>query len=103
MYYLKSVLLDPKFNNEVDKLFATSSKQSFVEEILELSENHCFEDLPKLILKCSILREYFVDRLVKILNQKVSKYARFVSLAVQLYLQCFFVVTAWKLQKNIWH
>lgn len=73
LYYLKSVLLDPKFNNDLEKLFATSSKQSFVESVLELCENHYFDDLPKLVLKCSVLREYFVERIAKILSQKVSK------------------------------
>lgn len=74
LYYLKSILLDPKFNNDVEKFFASNSKQSFVEAILELCESHYFDDLPKLVLKCGILREYFVDRLLKILSQKVSKY-----------------------------
>lgn len=67
LYYLRTVLL------EADKLFGTSSKQKFLESVLELFESDHFDDLPKLILKSGILREYSVDKLINILNRKLSK------------------------------
>ncbi|XP_044260158.1 Hermansky-Pudlak syndrome 3 protein homolog [Tribolium madens] len=71
MNYLKSVLLEVKYSWEADKFFTSGSKQNFAETILTLLENHNFEDLPNLILKSSILREYSTDKLIQILTQKL--------------------------------
>ncbi|XP_064214386.1 BLOC-2 complex member HPS3 isoform X2 [Tribolium castaneum] len=76
MHYLKSVLLEIKHSWEADKFFTSGSKQNFAETILELLENHNFEDLPNLILKSSILREYSTDKLIHILTEKLSSFSK---------------------------
>lgn len=70
---MRSVLLEVKYYEDADKLFGTASKQNFVDGVLELFQSHRFDDLPKLILKSAVLREYSVDKLIGILEKKVSK------------------------------
>ncbi|RZC40531.1 Hermansky-Pudlak syndrome 3 protein -like protein [Asbolus verrucosus] len=73
MHYLKTILLEVKHSWEADRFFSGGSKQNFAETILELLENHDFDDLPNLILKSSILREYSTDKLIHILNERLPK------------------------------
>lgn len=73
MYYLIKTLLEIKSGPDADKLFGTSLKQAFSENILELLEAHSYADLPNLILKSKIMREYSTDKLITVLLQKISK------------------------------
>ncbi|KAJ8953684.1 hypothetical protein NQ314_007292 [Rhamnusium bicolor] len=73
MYYLKKTLLEIKSGLDADKFFGSSSKQNFSESILDLLENHGYEDLPTLILKSKIIREYSTDKLIYILTQRISE------------------------------
>lgn len=73
MNYLIKTLLDIKSGPDADKLFGTSSKQAFSENILELLEAHNYVDLPNLILKSKIMREYSTDKLISVLQQKISQ------------------------------
>lgn len=72
MFYLKNTLLDVKAGPDADKIFGSTSKQNFSESILVLLEHHSYEDLPNLILKSKIFREYSTDKLICILNEKMS-------------------------------
>ncbi|XP_018568137.1 uncharacterized protein LOC108908554 [Anoplophora glabripennis] len=72
IYYLKKTLLEMKSGMDVDKFFGSSSKQNFSDSILDLLENHGYEDLPNLILKSKIIREYSTDKLICILTEKIS-------------------------------
>ncbi|XP_017770886.1 PREDICTED: Hermansky-Pudlak syndrome 3 protein homolog isoform X2 [Nicrophorus vespilloides] len=65
IHYLKVVLFDTKLSPD---LFGSSSKQNFAESVLDLFERYNFRDLPNLILKVGILREFGTDRLINILN-----------------------------------
>lgn len=69
MYYLRAILLEVKYYNNADK-----AKYNFIENVIELFETDSFDDLPKLILKSAVLREHSVDKLINILNKKVTKY-----------------------------
>lgn len=60
--------MEIKYSWEADKFFNGGSKQNFVETILELIEKHNIDDLPNLIIKSSILREYSTDRLIQMLS-----------------------------------
>lgn len=73
LYYLRAVLLEIRYQTDADKLFGTTCKQTFIDGVLELFEHHHFDDLPKLILKSPILREYTNDKLINILNKNISK------------------------------
>lgn len=73
MNYLIKTLLDIKSGPDADKLFGTSSKQAFSENMLELLEAHNYADLPNLILKSKIIREYSTDKLITVLVQKLSQ------------------------------
>lgn len=73
MNYLIKILLDIKSGPDADKLFGTSSKQAFSENILELLEAHNYVDLPNLILKSKIMREYSTEKLINVLQQKLSQ------------------------------
>ncbi|KAJ8939346.1 hypothetical protein NQ318_005707 [Aromia moschata] len=73
MYYLKRTLLEIKSGLDADKFFGSSSKQNFSESILELLESHGFEDLPSLILKSKVVREYSTDKLIYILSKKIPE------------------------------
>lgn len=63
LYYLRAILCDCGVGY---------CKQNFVNNIVDLLED--FDDLPKLILKSAILREYSSEKLIAILNKKISKY-----------------------------
>lgn len=71
--YLIKTLLNIKSGPDADKLFGSNSKQAFSENILELLENHNYVDLPKLILKSKIMREYSTDKLINVLTQKLTE------------------------------
>ncbi|XP_066255602.1 uncharacterized protein [Euwallacea similis] len=72
MHYLKHTLLDIKTSCDADRYFGTGSKNSFSEAMLNLLESQGFSDLPNLILKSRILREYSTDKLINILLEKCS-------------------------------
>lgn len=74
MHYLKHTLLDIKSSFDADKYFGTGSKNSFSEAMLDLLESQGFSDLPSLILKSRILREYSTDKLVHILAERCSEW-----------------------------
>ncbi|CAG9861597.1 unnamed protein product [Phyllotreta striolata] len=76
IYYLKNTLLDVKAGPDADKIFGSTSKQNFSESILHLLEHHGFEDLPNLILKSKIFREYSTDKLIYILNEKMLEFPK---------------------------
>lgn len=71
---MKTVLLEVKTGPDADRFFGSTSKQNFSETILDLLENYGYEDLPNLILRSKILREYSTDKLIYILNEKLSEY-----------------------------
>lgn len=73
MNYLIKTLLEIKSGPDADKLFGTSSKQAFSENILDLLESHNFADLSNLILKSKIMREYSTDKLINVLTQKLPE------------------------------
>nr|XP_023016560.1 uncharacterized protein LOC111505899 [Leptinotarsa decemlineata] len=73
MHYLKKILLEVKVGSDADKIFGTNSKENLSESILDLLENHCYRDLPNLILKSKIIREYSTDKLISILTEKLSE------------------------------
>lgn len=73
MYYLVKTLLNIKSGPDADKLFGASSKQAFSDNILELLEIHNYIDLPNLILKSKIMREYSTDKLINVLQHKLSE------------------------------
>lgn len=58
---------------DADKFFGSNSMQNFSDSILYLFENHGYEDLPNLILKSRIIREYSTDKLIYILTEKISE------------------------------
>lgn len=66
-------MVDIKSGSDADKLFGTSSKQAFSENILELLEAHNYVDLPNLILKSKVMREYSTDKLISVLTQKLPE------------------------------
>ncbi|XP_050299811.1 uncharacterized protein LOC126738492 [Anthonomus grandis grandis] len=72
MYYLRYTLLKVKTNYDIDKYFRSGSKNSFSEAMLDLLEGQGYCDLPNLILKSRILREYSTDKLIHILVDKCS-------------------------------
>ncbi|KAJ8917277.1 hypothetical protein NQ315_002294 [Exocentrus adspersus] len=72
IHYLKKTLLEIKSGTDADKFFGSNSKQNFSDSILDLLGNHGYEDLPNLILKSRIIREYSTDKLIFILTEKVS-------------------------------
>ncbi|CAG9770856.1 unnamed protein product [Ceutorhynchus assimilis] len=72
MYYLKNTLLEIKTSYDADKYFGSGSKNSFSEAMLSLLEAQGFSDLPNLILKSRILREYSTDKLINILVDRCS-------------------------------
>lgn len=63
-----------KTGPDADLFFGSTSKQNFAETILDLLENYGYEDLPNLILRSKILREYSTDKLIYILNEKFTEY-----------------------------
>lgn len=80
MNYLKTILLEVKFNSDVDRFFIATidgggggglSRQNFAENVLKLLETYGYEDLPNLILKSRMLREYSIDKLINILTEKL--------------------------------
>lgn len=73
MNYLIKTLLDIKSGPDADKLFGTSSKQAFTDNILELFETRYYVDLPNLILKSKIMREYSTDKLISVLTEKLPE------------------------------
>ncbi|KAL1501585.1 hypothetical protein ABEB36_006883 [Hypothenemus hampei] len=72
MHYLRHILMEIKTSYDVDKYFGTSSKNNFSEAMLVLLEVEGFRDLPNLILKSRILREYSTDKLINILESRCS-------------------------------
>uniref|UniRef100_A0AAR5Q491 CNH domain-containing protein n=1 Tax=Dendroctonus ponderosae TaxID=77166 RepID=A0AAR5Q491_DENPD len=72
MNYLKHTLLEIKTSYEADRYFGNGSKNSFSEAMLDLLERQGFSDLPNLILKSRILREYSTDKLINILVERCS-------------------------------
>lgn len=70
MNYLIKTLLDIKSGPDADKLFGSNSKQAFSENILELLGTRNYTDLPNLILKSKLMREYSTDKLISVLTQK---------------------------------
>lgn len=74
VYYLSKILLDVKHGPDAEKFFNSGSKQNFAEAILEIFENHNFNDLPYLILKSNTLKEYSTDRLTTSLNNKSYRF-----------------------------
>ncbi|XP_056637368.1 uncharacterized protein LOC130445640 isoform X1 [Diorhabda sublineata] len=73
MYYLKKTLLDVKVGTDADKIFGPNTRQNFSESILDLLEHQSYEDLPNLILKSKIFREYSTDKLINILTEKIPE------------------------------
>ena len=69
MHYLKQTLLEIKTSHDADRYFGTNSKNNFSEAMLQLLEKHDFSDLPNLILKSRILREYSIDKVIGILYE----------------------------------
>ncbi|CAH2008089.1 unnamed protein product [Acanthoscelides obtectus] len=91
MYYLKKTLLEINSGVDADRLFGPNSKQNFSEAIFELLEVHGYEDLPNLILKSRIIREYSTDKLISILSNRISEKSprlaeKYLALAI-LYIQ----------------
>ncbi|XP_076256729.1 uncharacterized protein LOC143194058 [Rhynchophorus ferrugineus] len=70
MHYLKHTLLEIKTSFDADRYFGSNSRNNFSEAMLELLENQGFSDLPSLILKSRILREYSTDKLITILLEQ---------------------------------
>ncbi|KAI4454775.1 hermansky-pudlak syndrome 3 protein [Holotrichia oblita] len=91
LHYLKTILLDTKHGPEADKHYISVSKQNFSETIIELFEENCYEDLPNIVLKSNVLREYASDKLIAVLNRNTcnipkNQNERLLALAV-LYIQ----------------
>nr|XP_022901998.1 Hermansky-Pudlak syndrome 3 protein homolog [Onthophagus taurus]XP_022901999.1 Hermansky-Pudlak syndrome 3 protein homolog [Onthophagus taurus]XP_022902000.1 Hermansky-Pudlak syndrome 3 protein homolog [Onthophagus taurus] len=72
LYYLKTILLDTKSSLEIEKLYIAGSKQNISEKIIELFEKHSLDDLPNLILKSNILRQYSTDKLISVLTKRTG-------------------------------
>ncbi|XP_030747037.1 uncharacterized protein LOC115875658 [Sitophilus oryzae] len=70
MYYLKYTLLEIKTIYDADRYFGTNSRNSFSEAMLDLLESQGYSDLPNLILKSRVLREYSTDKLITILTER---------------------------------
>ncbi|XP_072381233.1 uncharacterized protein [Diabrotica undecimpunctata] len=73
MYYLKKTLYYVKPGPDADKIFGSSSKQNLSESIMNYLEHHACEDVPNLILRSKIFREYSTDKLIHILTEKISE------------------------------
>ncbi|XP_060533460.1 uncharacterized protein LOC132706255 isoform X2 [Cylas formicarius] len=73
MWYLKHILREVKTSLDADRYFRSTSKNSFAEIMLDLLESHGYEDLPYLILKSKMLREYSTDKLAQILSDKCAE------------------------------
>lgn len=73
MHYLKHTLLEIKTSYDADRYFGSNSKNNFSEAMLNLLETQGFSDLPSLILKSRILREYSTDKLINILVDRCSE------------------------------
>lgn len=71
MYYLKTVLLNMKHSWEIDRFLCGNSKQNFAETILDFLEKHNYADLPNLIIKSTLLREFSTDKLINILTNQI--------------------------------
>ncbi|KRT79408.1 hypothetical protein AMK59_8468 [Oryctes borbonicus] len=70
LYYLKATLLDTKYGPDADKHYISGSKQNFSETIIELFQQNYYDDLPNIVLKSNVLREYASDKLITVLCQK---------------------------------
>ncbi|CAG9815124.1 unnamed protein product [Phaedon cochleariae] len=91
MHYLKKNLLQVRSGLDAEKIFGSNSRENLSESILDLLESDHYQDLPNLILKSKIIREYSTDKLINILTNKLpdnySKMAeRHLALTV-LYIQ----------------
>lgn len=62
--------MDAKHGPDADKHYISGSKQNFSETVIDLFQQNSFDDLPNIVLKSNVLREYAADRLMTVLNNK---------------------------------